>query len=265
MDSTRRHFLQLTTAGLIHVSGRPLLAENEPQDLGLLIRRAAERGHTDLGWLQSYHSFSFGGYVNQQYMGFRSLRVINDDRIAAGRGFPTHPHRDMEILSYVLEGALQHRDSTGNGSIVKPEDIQMMTAGTGITHSEYNPSAQDQNHFLQVWIRPGHRGLHPQYQQHTVESGEKLNTLRSIASPESKSGVVKINQDAHVFATLLQPGALVEHTIERDRHGWLQVARGELTVNGVHLMAGDAVATSRPMALHIQAITDAEALLFDLG
>ena len=265
MDQDRRRFLQLTAAGLIHVSARPLFAMTEPEDIGLLIRRAAERGHTDLGWLKSYHSFSFGGYVSQQHMGFRSLRVINDDRITAGRGFPTHPHRDMESLSYVLGGALQHRDSTGKGSVVRPEDVQMMTAGTGITHSEYNPSKTEENHFLQVWIRPAHRGLHPQYQQHRVEQAAKLNVLRPIASPAAQTGVVRINQDARVYATLLTPNATVEHTIERDRHGWLQVARGSVTVNGVKLAAGDAVATSRPTGLSITADTESEALLFDLG
>ena len=265
MNDHRRRFLQLTTAGLIHVSARPLAAAGEPGDVGLLIRRAAERGHTDLGWLKSYHSFSFGRYVNQRHMGFRSLRVINDDRIVAGRGFPTHPHRDMEILSYVLDGALQHRDSTGNGSIVRPEDVQMMTAGTGITHSEYNPSGSQENHFLQVWIRPGSRGLQPKYQQHRVERAAKLDTLRPIAAPEASPGVVRINQDATVLATLLRPGATVEHTIDRSRHGWLQVARGELSVNGVRLQAGDAVATSRPTGLVITANAESEALLFDLG
>ncbi|MEO0717133.1 MAG: pirin family protein, partial [Planctomycetota bacterium] len=180
MDQGRRRFLQLTSAGLIHVSTRPLLAGVGAEPADLLIRRASERGHTDLGWLTSYHSFSFGRYVDQQHMGFRALRVINDDRITAGRGFPTHPHRDMEILSYVLDGALQHRDSTGKGSVVRPDDVQMMTAGVGITHSEYNPSATDENHFLQVWIRPAHRGSHPQYQQQRVERAAKRNRLRLV-------------------------------------------------------------------------------------
>lgn len=265
MNQERRRFLQLTAAGLIHVSARPLQAANEVQDVGLLIRRAAERGHTDLGWLKSYHAFSFGRYVNQHHMGFRSLRVINDDRITAGRGFPTHPHRDMEILSYVLDGALQHRDSTGKGSIVHPEDVQMMTAGTGITHSEYNPSATAENHFLQVWIRPAQRRLQPRYQQHRVKRDAKLDTLRPIAAPDASPGVVRINQDAHVYATVLQPGATVEHTIEPGRHGWLQVANGGLSVNGVRLQAGDAVATSRATRLTISAEAASEALLFDLG
>ena len=265
MNQERRRFMQLTAAGLIHISSRPLQAVAEAEDLDLLVRRAAERGHTDLGWLKSYHTFSFGKYVNQRHMGFRSLRVINDDRITAGRGFPTHPHRDMEILSYVLNGSLQHRDSTGKGSIVRPEDIQMMTAGTGITHSEYNPSETTENHFLQVWIRPAQRRLAPRYQQHRVERAAKLNTFRPIAAPDASPGVVQMNQDAHVYASVLQPKSTIEYTVERGRHGWLQVAAGELNVNGVRLQAGDAVATSRATRLTISAKAASETLLFDLG
>lgn len=266
---SRRRFLQLTTAGLIHIASRPLAAAAAPTgDLpgDLLVRRAAERGHTDLGWLKSYHSFSFGRYVDQQHMNFRSLRVINDDRITAGRGFPTHPHRDMEILSYVLDGSLQHRDSTGRGSIVRPGDVQMMTAGTGITHSEYNPSRAEENHFLQVWVRPAQRRLRPRYQQHRVDVADKQDRLRLIAGPDAAAGAAQLPQDARVFATVLGPGKGVTHTIESGRHGWLQVAQGELTVNGVQLSTGDAVATSRPTQLNITGKEPgAEALLFDLG
>ncbi|MEM9658857.1 MAG: pirin family protein [Planctomycetota bacterium] len=265
MDRDRRRFLQLTTGGLIHVSCRPLPAIGESEEIGLLIRRAAERGHTDLGWLKSYHSFSFGGYMNRSHMGFRSLRVINDDRIVAGRGFPTHPHRDMEILSYVLDGALQHRDSTGKGSVVRRADVQMMTAGTGVTHSEYNPSATSENHFLQIWIQPAHRALRPQYQQHHVEDAAKLDVLRLIASPQAQRGVSRINQDAHIYASILRPGAAASHTIERGRHGWLQVAQGDVSVNGIRLSAGDAVATSRPTQLHMKSAAKSELLLFNLG
>ena len=164
MEITRRGVLSMTTAGLIHIAANPRsLFGKTTSSPELLLRQAAERGHTDIGWLKSYHSFSFGGYYDQRHMGFRSLRVINDDRISAGRGFPTHPHRDMEIISYVLEGALQHKDSTGQGAIITPDDIQMMSAGTGITHSEYNPSRDQANHFLQVWIQPAVKRARPRY------------------------------------------------------------------------------------------------------
>jgi redox-sensitive bicupin YhaK (pirin superfamily) len=264
MDTTRRSFIRLTAAGLLYVSSTPLAGAmgNDEADL---IRKAAERGHTDLGWLKSYHSFSFGRYYDQRHMGFRALRVINDDRISAGKGFPTHPHRDMEILSYVLDGALQHRDSTGQGSIVRPDDVQMMSAGTGITHSEYNPAAAAANHFLQVWIQPAQKGLRPRYQQQAVASADRQGHLRLIASPESRAGVVRIHQDAKVFATKLTQSQQVTHVVEGNRHVWLQVAVGSLTVNGTTLHAGDAVATSRPTSLHIKGIDQAEALLFDLA
>ncbi len=266
MDRQRRNFIRLTSAGLIHVATRPFTATaSEPADSKLQIRQAAQRGHTDLGWLDSYHTFSFGGYFDQRHMGFRSLRVINDDRITAGRGFPTHPHRNMEILSYVLEGALQHRDSTGKGSIVRPGDVQMMTAGTGITHSEYNPSKSEANHFLQIWIRPSLSGLRPSYQQQRVDAGDKQNRWQQIAGAEKQQNVVAVHQDVRISATILDPGKSLEYLVERGRHVWLQVATGELVVNGTRLRTGDAVATSRPTDLHVEGSTRAEALLFDLG
>lgn len=271
MNPQRRNFIGLTAAGLFHIAGRPFTAEaGEATDPKLLVRQAAARGHTDLGWLDSYHTFSFGNYYDQRHLGFRSLRVINDDRIAAGRGFPTHPHRDMEILSYVLDGSLQHRDSTGQGSVVTPGDIQMMTAGTGITHSEYNPSRQDSNHFLQIWIDPALNGLRPVYQQERVEADQKLNVWKQIAGPDStkpdkSKGVVGIHQDAKIYATILEPGKQLRYVVERDRHAWLHVATGSATVNGTTLQAGDAIATSRPSELVVTGQTKAEALLFDLS
>lgn len=263
---SRRSALSLTAAGLIHVAANRSTALGQtstPTDL--LVRQASERGHTDLGWLKSFHSFSFGGYYDQRHMGFRSLRVINDDQIAAGRGFPTHPHRDMEIISYVLDGALQHKDSTGRGAIIEPEDIQMMSAGTGITHSEYNPSKTESNHFLQVWIEPAMRRVQPRYSDNRVTLDQKLNQWRKIAGPDGSGAAVSIYQDAEIHATKLEAGQTLSFTVEHGRHGWLQVARGALEVNGTVLRSGDAVATSRATQLHIHATEDTDALLFDLA
>lgn len=265
----RRHALSLTAAGLIHIAGSPrksLAGDDQtrvPTDL--LIRQAAERGHTDLGWLKSYHSFSFGGYYDKRHMGFRSLRVINDDKISAGRGFPTHPHRDMEIISYVLDGALQHKDSTGKGAIITPDDIQMMSAGTGITHSEYNPSRTEGNHFLQIWIQPSMRGVRPRYSDGKVKSEDKRNQWKQIVGQDGSKSTVSVYQDANIFATQLDPGQELEYTVEKGRHAWLQVAAGSLTVNGTKLRAGDAIATSKATSLDAVAGPVTDALLFDLG
>ena len=266
MSITRRSALSLTSAGLIHIAANPksALAEQVPSS-DLLLRQAKQRGHTDIGWLKSYHSFSFGNYYDQRHMGFRSLRVINDDRIAAGRGFPTHPHRDMEIISYVLDGALQHKDSTGQGAIITPDDIQMMSAGTGITHSEYNPSPEEANHFLQIWIKPAARGAKPRYSDRRVTLDQKRGKWRKIAGPEDSKAAVAIRQDAAIFATNLAQGEQIDFTVQKNRHAWLQVARGSLTVNGTQLRAGDAVATSRPTQLHVEASEPTDALLFELG
>lgn len=266
MDASRRNPLSMTADGLIHIASQPAATPtDETPDTELLVRRAAERGHTDIGWLNSFHSFSFGGYYDQRHMGFRSLRVINDDKIAAGRGFPTHPHRDMEIISYVLEGSLQHRDSTGRGAIITPDDIQMMSAGTGITHSEYNPSQSDANHFLQIWIEPALRGVRPRYSDDTVTPDQKQNRWKKIAGPDGSDASVSIHQDASIYATVLEAGQHADYVVQRGRHAWLQVARGELIVNGTRLQSGDAVATSRPTALHVHATEKTDALLFDLG
>lgn len=266
MNESRRNMLSLTAAGLIHVAAKPSLTDaDEPVDTGLLIRQAAERGHTDIGWLNSFHSFSFGEYYDQRHMGFRSLRVINDDKIAAGRGFPTHPHRDMEIISYVLEGSLQHKDSTGKGAIITPDDVQMMSAGTGITHSEFNPSPTMANHFLQIWIEPGLRGVQPRYSDNKVTIDQKTNQWKKIAGPDGSDASVSIHQDATIYATHLTAGSTSEFNVERGRHAWLQVARGELIVNGTKLSSGDAIATSRATTVHVQATQDTDALLFDLA
>lgn len=262
----RRNMVRLTAAGLIHITARPSASlADEPTARDLVVRQAAQRGHTNLGWLDSYHSFSFGGYYDQQRMGFRSLRVINDDRIAAGRGFPTHPHRDVEIVSYVLDGALEHRDSTGQGAVVRPGDVQLMRAGTGIRHSEYNPSRSRSNHFLQIWIEPSQNGLRPGYQQLRVKAEEKQNRWRLIAAPGRQPGAVAVHQDVHLLATCLEPRNRLSYSVKRGRNVWLQVARGGFIVNGTRVQAGDAVATSRPTELHLEGIEKSEALLFDLG
>lgn len=266
MDTLRRDFIRLTAAGLFHIAARPFAANAEQEaSAKLLIRKGAERGHTDLGWLESYHSFSFGEYYDQRHMNFRSLRVINDDRISAGKGFPTHPHRDMEILSYVMSGSLQHRDSTGQGSVVQPGDVQLMSAGTGITHSEYNPSSQDANHFLQVWLTPSLNGLRPSYQQVRVETEQKQNRWQQIAGPDKQKGIVAVHQDVRLYASVISPAKTVNYIVERGRHAWLHVAAGRVSVNGTVLHAGDAVATSRPTELQVGGEAESEVLLFDLA
>lgn len=265
MNADRKPTLAMTDNGLIHLAdhgGSEDSADRQPE---LLVREAGQRGHTDLGWLSSFHSFSFGGYFDQRHLGFRSLRVINDDQIAAGGGFPTHPHRNMEIISYVLDGALQHRDSTGRGGILTPDDIQVMSAGKGITHSEFNPSGDSGNHFLQIWIEPALRGAQPRYQDAKVTAEQKRGVWKRIAGPADSDAAVSIYQDASIFATQLEPGQSLDYVVESSRHVWLQVARGTLVVNGTRLNAGDAVATSRPTALHVLAEQSSEAVLFDLG
>lgn len=266
MSPSRRNMLSVTAAGLIHVAAnRAEVVGGEWNSRELLLRQAAERGHTDLGWLNSFHSFSFGDYYDQRHMGFRSLRVINDDRIAGGRGFPTHPHRDMEIISYVLDGALQHRDSTGQGAIITPDDIQMMSAGTGITHSEYNPSATDSNHFLQIWIEPSMRGVRPRYSDNKVSTEQKRNRWSFIAGPDGSDAAVGIHQDAKIFATQLEAAETLDYTLQRGRHAWMQVATGEVNVNGTMLRAGDAIASSHATSLHVVASERSDVLLFDLA
>lgn len=229
------------------------------------IRRAAERGHADHGWLNTYHTFSFADYYDPQQMGFRSLRVINEDRVQPGVGFPTHPHRDMEILSYVLEGELAHRDSMGNGSVIRPGEIQRMSAGTGITHSEFNPSRDNGLHFLQIWILPATQGITPSYQQKTFSAAEKEGVLRLIASPDGRDGSVLIHQDAHLFATLLEPGSELSHRLQKGRHAWVQVLGGEVLVNGELLRESDGAAVSGEERVLLTGRQKGELLLFDLA
>ncbi len=228
-------------------------------------RPAAERGRGEHGWLDTRHTFSFADYHDPAHMGFRALRVINEDRVQPGAGFPPHSHRDMEIVSYVLEGALQHRDSLGTGSVIRPGDAQRMTAGTGVTHSEFNASADELVHFLQIWIVPRARGLRPGYEQKTFPETEKRNVWRVIAADDGRDGAVTIHQDVRLFVTLLDAGHTVRHALAPGRHAWVQVARGGVTLDGVALEAGDGAAVSDADAVTLTATTAAEALLFDLA
>jgi len=229
------------------------------------IRKSADRGRFDFGWLDTRHSFSFGDYWDPAHVNFRTLRVLNEDRVQPGAGFPTHPHRDMEVLSYVVEGALEHKDSMGTGSVIRPGDVQRMTAGAGVTHSEYNPSRTEGAHFLQIWILPERRGLQPGYEQKRFEDSEKRGKLRLVASHDGQDGLVTIHQDVNVYAGLLPKGNELEQALAPGRHGWLQVVRGKLDLNGHQLTAGDGAAASNETALHLKAHEDAEVLLFDLN
>jgi len=229
------------------------------------VRRADERGHFDHGWLDTYHSFSFADYYDPSFMGYRSLRVINDDRVAPAAGFPTHGHSDMEIVTYVLEGALQHRDSMGNGSVLRRGHVQRMTAGTGVMHSEFNPSKDEALHLLQIWIVPEKRGLAPGYEEKVFSEADKLGRLKLVASRDGRDGSVTFRTDASLYASILDPNARVEHALARDRFGWLQIASGAVTLNGEALRAGDGAAISATPTLEITGRERAELLLFDLG
>ena len=223
------------------------------------------RGRTSLGWLDSRHSFSFGHYRDRAHMGFRSLRVINEDRVAAAAGFPPHSHRDMEIISYVLAGVLEHKDSLGNGTVIRPGEVQRMSAGTGITHSEYNPSKKAPVHFLQIWILPDREGIAPGYEQRPYPAAERQGRLRLVASPDGREGSITVHQDAALYVSLLEAEQAVEHRIASGRHAWLQVARGSVEANGERLGAGDGAAISDEPRLAVRAEEPSEILLFDLG
>jgi len=229
------------------------------------IRKAKERGHFDHGWLNTYHTFSFDQYYDPRYMGFRNLRVINEDFVAAGRGFPTHGHRDMEIITYILEGALKHEDSMGNGSVIRPGDVQRMTAGTGVRHSEKNASNTERVHLLQIWILPHTVDLQPGYEQKAFTDDERRGQLRLIASEDSRDGSVEVHQDISLFASILSAGQEVERTMDERRYAWIQVARGSIDVNGENAAQGDGVVVTGESALKIKAQDDAEILLFDLA
>ncbi len=231
----------------------------------LTIRKSEERGHANHGWLDSYHTFSFANYYDPQHIAFRSLRVINQDLIAGGKGFGTHPHRDMEIITYMLDGALEHKDSMGNGSIIRVGDVQRMSAGTGITHSEFNPSATETAHLLQIWILPNQQNVTPSYEQISFSREEKLNQLRLIASPDGRDRSVTIHQDANVYASILEDGAEVTHRLNPNRYAWIQVARGNVLVGDRLLNAGDAISSDQAGDLKITSQGNAEILVFDLA
>ena len=231
----------------------------------IIVRSGAERGHFDHGWLDTYHTFSFASYHDPQHMGFRSLRVINEDRVKPGEGFGTHAHRDMEILTWVLEGALEHKDSMGNGSVIRPGDIQRMSAGTGVTHSEFNPSREEPVHLLQIWLLPRQRGLTPGYEEKRFAPETRRGDFRLIAARDGREGAVTIHQDADLWTALLEPAESVRHAFEARRHAWLHVAVGTVTANGVKLGAGDGAALSDEQAIEVTASDRAEILLFDLN
>jgi redox-sensitive bicupin YhaK (pirin superfamily) len=231
----------------------------------ITIRKSDERGRANHGWLDTHFTFSFADYLDPEHVQFRTLRVMNDDRVAGGGGFPAHPHRDMEIVTYVLEGALEHRDSMGNGSVVKPGDIQYMSAGTGVTHSEFNASKTEPVHLYQIWMMPDKRGHKPAYDQKNFSEAEKRGKLRLLASPDGRQGSVKIRQDNDLYATVLGAGDSVKHALKPERYAYVQVARGRVNLNGRPLETGDGAAISGEKSVELTGVQEAEVLLFDLA
>lgn len=228
------------------------------------IRRSDDRGYADHGWLKSYHTFSFAGYHDPNHMGFRSLRVMNEDRVAAGQGFSTHAHRDMEIVTCVLDGELEHKDSMGNGEVLRPGEFQRMSAGTGITHSEFNPSETEPVHLYQIWLFPERKGIEPSYEQKAFPDEDMLNRLRLVASPNAEGGSLMIHQDARIYLAKLDSGKQVTHEMAAGHYAWLQVLRGNATLNGVELETSDGAAVSDEHQLEVVAGESAEIMLFDL-
>ncbi len=231
----------------------------------IAIRPAADRGQTATDWLDSRHTFSFNDYYDPDHVQFRSLRVINDDKVAPAAGFGTHPHRDMEIITYVVGGALEHQDSLGTGSVIRPGEVQRMSAGTGIRHSEFNPSATEPVHLLQIWLLPDRRGLRPEYEQKAFPEADRRGRWRLVASPDGRDGSVTVHQDAELYATILEPGETARHELRPGRYAWVQVARGSVTVNGKQLTEGDGAAVAEERSLAVTATAPAEVLLFDLA
>lgn len=230
----------------------------------MTLRKAKERGHADHGWLDTWHTFSFAGYYDPAHVGFRSLRVINDDKVAPGAGFGMHPHRDMEIITYVLNGALEHKDSMGNGSVIRPGQVQYMAAGAGVQHSEFNPSEKEPVHLLQIWIQPDRKGLKPRYEERTLAK-VKTGEWQLITSKTGRDDSIAINQDADLFVTQLGAGDSVNHKLRAGRHAWIHVAEGEVELNGQKLSGGDAAAISEESELQLKATAKSQVLLFDLN
>lgn len=231
----------------------------------ITLRKSADRGHLNHGWLDTYHTFSFGEYYDPQHRGYRSLRVINEDFVEPGMGFGMHGHRDMEIVTYVIEGALEHKDSLGSGSVIRPGDVQRMTAGTGVRHSEFNPSATEPVHLLQIWILPEQEGLKPGYEERNIPAAARSNTLKLIASRGADDGSVHINQDARIYAGVIDAGATLTHGLVNGRGAWVQLVSGSITVNGTRLEAGDGASIDDEPAVTIVANEPAELLVFDLA
>jgi len=231
----------------------------------ITIRRAEDRGYFDHGWLKTFHTFSFAGYRDPQHMSYRALRVMNEDRVAPGQGFGEHGHSDMEIVTYVLDGALAHRDSLGNGEVLRPGEFQRMTAGTGIRHSEFNPSREAAAHFYQIWLLPRAKGLPPGYEQKSFPIDERRGQLRLVASPDGDAGSLTIQQDTRIYLSSLSEREAIRHEFGQDRHGWLQVLRGNVRLNDHQLQAGDGAALSSEPRIDVAATSDAEILLFDLS
>ena len=231
----------------------------------LELRKSHERGYAEHGWLKSYHSFSFADYYDPNHISFRSLRVINEDRIDPGAGFPTHGHQDMEIITYVLDGELEHKDSLGSGSIIRHGDVQHMSAGTGIAHSEFNPSRTNPVHLLQIWIMPNQKGLKPSYEEQKVDLENASGKFQLMVTPDGHNQTIKVNQDMTLSVAILKAGEEFSHALDSQHYGWLQVAKGNLTLNDLPLQPGDGVAIAKESALNIKAESDAEILLFDMA
>lgn len=231
----------------------------------LTVRKADDRGHANHGWLDSYHTFSFGSYYDPEHMGISNLRVINDDTVSPGGGFATHGHTDMEIVSYVLDGALEHKDSMGNGSVMRPGDVQRMSAGTGVRHSEYNHSSEEEVHFLQIWLEPNQTGVEPSYDQQHFPLAERRGKLVLFVSPDGRDGSIETHQDAYMYGTILEAGDTLTHQLEQGRRAYIHLARGKASINGQQMSAGDGIAIADEQQLNFEGIESAEILLFDLN